>query len=120
MVLVVRRACACGYSRRRAVLGGVGALVGVLVGLVVIAVFPDSHVHALKAAGEFNGTAISGVQPFVEKLKGNVVWLGGTVMGLVIAVVGLMFMASHSRAHEIAFKTLVGLAILASAGGIVA
>jgi hypothetical protein len=116
MALTTRRASAC-RRKPRSVLA---VAVGLLVGVAVMVVFPDSHVHALKAAGEFKGTAISGVEPFVEKLKGNVVWLGGTAMGLVIAVVGLMFMASHTRAHEIAFKTLVGLAILTSAGGIVA
>ena len=80
----------------------------------------DAHVHALNAAGAFNGTPISGVQNFVDKLKGNLVWLGGTAMGLVIAVVGIMFMAGHSRAHDIAIRTIAGLAILASISGIVA
>jgi hypothetical protein len=78
------------------------------------------HAHALQAAGAFNGTPISGVQTFVDKLRGNLVWLGGTAMGLVIAVVGIMFMAGHSRAHDLAIRTLVGLAILASISGIVA
>ena len=64
--------------------------------------------------------AIGGIATFVEKLKGNLVWLGGTAMGLVIAVVGIMFMAGHSRAHDLAIRTLVGLAILASISGIVA
>lgn len=81
---------------------------------------PDSHTHALNAAGAFSGTPISGVQTFVDKLKGNLVWLGGTAMGLVIAVVAIMFMAGHSRAHDVAIRTLVGLAILASISGIVA
>ena len=56
----------------------------------------------------------------MEELRGNLVWLGGTAMGLVIAVVGIMFMAGHSRAHGLATRTLVGLAILASISGIVA
>ena len=76
--------------------------------------------HALNAAGAFKGEAISGVANFVDKLKGNLVWLGGTAMGLVIAVVGIMFMAGHSRAHDIAIRTIAGLAILASISGIVA
>jgi hypothetical protein len=38
----------------------------------------------------------------------------------VIAVVAIMFMAGHSRAHDVALKTIVGLAILASISGIVA
>lgn len=78
------------------------------------------QVHALNAAGAFSGTPISGVQNFVDKLKGNLVWLGGTTMGLVIAVVGIMFMAGHSRAHDVAIRTIAGLAILASISGIVA
>jgi hypothetical protein len=86
----------------------------------VAGVIPEAHVHALNAAGAFNGTPISGVQNFVDKLKGNLVWLGGTAMGLVIAVVGIMFMAGHSRAHDIALRTIAGLAILASISGIVA
>jgi len=78
------------------------------------------QMHALNAAGAFNGTPISGVQNFVDKLKGNLVWLGGTTMGLVVAVVGIMFMAGHSRAHDVAIRTIAGLAILASISGIVA
>ncbi len=88
--------------------------------LAAIALSPDAHTHALNAAGAFSGTPISGVQTFVDKLKGNLIWLGGTAMGLVIAVVGIMFMAGHSRAHDVAIRTLVGLAILASISGIVA
>jgi hypothetical protein len=93
---------------------------GLLAAAAVAGVLPDAHVHALNAAGAFNGTPISGVQNFVDKLKGNLVWLGGTAMGLVIAVVGIMFMAGHSRAHDIALRTIAGLAILASISGIVA
>jgi hypothetical protein len=101
--------------RGRAVL-----LLVVLFGVAIAGVLPDAHVHALNAAGAFNGTPISGVQNFIDKLKGNLVWLGGTAMGLVIAVVGIMFMAGHSRAHDLAIRTLAGLAILASISGIVA
>jgi hypothetical protein len=95
-------------------------LVGLLAGAALAALLPDAHLHALNAAGAFNGTPISGVQNFIDKLKGNLVWLGGTAMGLVIAVVGIMFMAGHSRAHDLAIRTLAGLAILASISGIVA
>lgn len=87
---------------------------------VLIALAPGGHVHALEAAGAFKGEEIGGVASFISKLKGNLVWLGGTAMGLVIAVVGIMFMAGHSRAHDLAIRTLVGLAILASISGIVA
>jgi hypothetical protein len=96
------------------------ALAAVLFGAALAGALPAAHVHALNAAGAFNGTPISGVQNFVDKLKGNLVWLGGTAMGLVIAVVGIMFMAGHSRAHDIALRTIAGLAILASISGIVA
>ncbi|HTZ62667.1 MAG TPA: hypothetical protein VMB51_01030 [Solirubrobacteraceae bacterium] len=96
------------------------ALLAALAGVAVLALDPDAHIHALDAAGAFNGTPISGVQNFVEKLKGNLVWLGGTGMGLIIAVVAIMFMAGHSRAHDLAIRTIIGLAILASISGIIA
>jgi len=95
----------------------------ILAAAVSVGVLLLAHHHevdALNAAGAFKGSPIGGVQTFVEKLKGNLVWLGGTAMGLVIAVVGIMFMAGHSRAHDIAIRTIAGLAILASISGIVA
>jgi len=98
----------------------IGALMGLAIGVVVVVVFPDAHPHALNAAGAFHGTPINGVQNFVSKLQDSLVWLGSTAMGLVIAVVAIMFMAGHSRAHDVAIKTIVGLAILASISGIVA
>ena len=91
-----------------------------LVGAVLLGAVSGGHLDALKAAGAFHGTPIGGVETFVEKLKGSLVWLGGTGMGLVVAVVGIMFMAGHSRAHDVAIKTIAGLAILASVSGIVA
>jgi hypothetical protein len=101
-----------------------GALAGELALLLatgaVLIVLSHVQMHALNAAGAFSGTPISGVQNFIDKLKGNLVWLGGTAMGLVIAVVGIMFMAGHSRAHDLAIRTIAGLAILASISGIVA
>jgi hypothetical protein len=106
----------CG--RQRAALGMCG-LMALLVASVLV-ILPAAHLHALNAAGAFKGEAIGGVSNFVEKLKGNLVWLGGTAMGLVIAVVGIMFMAGHSRAHDVAIRTIVGLAILASLSGIIA
>ena len=120
MALTSRRAEARAHRRAVRVLVAMGGLVGLLAGVMIIGAFPDGHVHALDAAGAFKGTPIGGVQQFVEKLKGNIVWLGGTAMGLVIAVVGIMFMAGHSRAHDIAIRTIAGLAILASISGIVA
>ena len=95
-------------------------LIALFAGALLAATLPESTLHALNAAGAFKGTPIDGVQNFVEKLKGNVVWLGGTAMGLVIAVVAIMFMAGHSRAHDLAIRTIAGLMILASISGIVA
>jgi dienelactone hydrolase len=95
-------------------------LLTLLVATVLLGALSDGHLDALKAAGAFHGTPIGGVENFVEKLKGSVVWLGATAMSLVIAVVGIMFMAGHSRAHDVAIKTIAGLAILASVSGIVA
>jgi len=103
----------------RRIAGLVWALATIAIGAAAV-LAPDGHLHALEAAGAFKGEAIGGVADFVSKLKGNLVWLGGTAMGLVIAVVGIMFMAGHSRAHDLAIRTLVGLAILASISGIVA
>ena len=93
---------------------------GIALAALALAVTPHIQMHALDAAGAFKGEAIGGIANFVDKLKGNLVWLGGTAMGLVIAVVGIMFMAGHSRAHDIAIRTIAGLAILASISGIVA
>jgi hypothetical protein len=97
-----------------------GLACGLAAAAVLLALDPHVQMHALNAAGAFKGEAIGGIANFVDKLKGNLVWLGGTAMGLVIAVVGIMFMAGHSRAHDIAIRTIAGLAILASISGIVA
>jgi len=120
MALTFRRAGARRGKRTAHVVVAIGALWGLLIGVAVVAAFPDAHAYALDAAGAFKGTPITGVQNFVEKLEGSLVWLGSTAMGLVIAVVAIMFMAGHSRAHDVALKTIVGLAILASISGIVA
>jgi hypothetical protein len=120
MALTFRGAEARRGKKRGRVVVAIGALMGLLIGVAVIGTFPDAHSHALNAAGAFKGTPIGGVQNFVEKLEGSLVWLGSTAMGLVIAVVAIMFMAGHSRAHDVAIKTIVGLAILASISGIVA
>ncbi len=116
MMALTLRWRAPAHSRRLVVF----ALLTLLVAVALLGALSVGHLDALNAAGAFHGTAISGVQNFVEKLKGSLVWLGGTAMSLVIAVVGIMFMAGHSRAHDVAIKTIVGLAILASISGIVA
>lgn len=104
----------------RAMRRGAALVVTLVIAAALMAVAPGTHSHALQAAGAFKGEAIGGVEQFVSKLKGNLVWLGGTAMGLAVAVVGIMFMAGHSRAHDLAIRTLAGLAILASISGIVA
>lgn len=104
-------------SRFAAAIAATGLLV---LAAALVMILEPVQMHALNAAGAFSGTPISGVQNFVDKLKGNLVWLGGTTMGLVVAVVGIMFMAGHSRAHDVAIRTIAGLAILASISGIVA
>jgi len=118
--LTRRRARARRVRRTRRVVVDLYALMVLVIGVAVVGMFPAGHVHALDAAGAFKGEAIGGIANFVTKLQGSLVWLGSTVMGLVIAVVALMFMAGHSRAHDVALKTIVGLAILASISGIVA
>jgi hypothetical protein len=121
MALTLRRAQARRHERPALVVQALlGLLIGLVAGMLILATLPDAPVHALDAAGAFKGEAIGGIANFVDKLKGNIVWLGGTAMGLVIAVVGIMFMAGHSRAHDIAIRTIAGLAILASISGIVA
>jgi hypothetical protein len=104
-------------TRRRARI----ALACMVSGLVAVAVLlVGGRMDALNAAGAFKGGEIAEVTKYVNALEGNLVWLGGTVMGLVIAIVGILFMAGHSRAHDFAIRTIVGLAILASVTGIVA
>jgi hypothetical protein len=119
MALTFRRTSALPPRGRGRGLLAISALMGLAIGVAVV-VFPDAHPYALNAAGAFKGDEIGGVANFVAKLRDSLVWLGSTAMGLVIAVVAIMFMAGHSRAHDVAIKTIVGLAILASISGIVA
>lgn len=107
-----------GAKARRAV--ALVWLVALPLGVALMVLLPGGQVWALEAAGAFKGQAIGGVDHFVSALQGNLVWLGGTAMGLIIAVVGILFLAGHSRAHDLALKTIIGLAILASISGIVA
>lgn len=76
---------------------------------------------ALKAAGGFkNLKPIQGFGNFVDALQGNLAWLLITALVLVVLVVGGLFMTGHSRAHELAVRVVIGAAIVACAGGIVA
>ncbi|MHB1835494.1 MAG: hypothetical protein ACYCXW_11050 [Solirubrobacteraceae bacterium] len=81
---------------------------------------PFAHFWALEAAGAFKGEAISGVEKFIDHLKGNLIWLGITSIGLAASVIAIMHLAGHSRAHDYAIKAFFAVAILASISGIVA
>jgi hypothetical protein len=77
--------------------------------------------HALKAAGGFKDVKpIQGISHFVDALQSNLSWLFITALILVVVTVGFLFMAGHSRAHDYALRVVVGVAIVACAGGIVA
>lgn len=87
-------------------------------GLVVLVA--GAGTHALQAAGltQNNNSAIAGVDTFVVNLTNNVKWLVATGIGLAVAIVGLLFMTGHSRAHDIAIKAGLGAAIIVGLGGI--
>ena len=76
-------------------------------------------VLALKAAGVGGGTPIEGLGTFVARLRASLLWLAVTWIGVTVIIVGLLFLFGHSRAQDIALKSLAGAAIIASAGGIV-
>jgi hypothetical protein len=87
--------------------------------LAALAVLAGAGAHALQAAGLTpKGGAIGGVNTFVSNLTDNVKWLVATGIGLAIAIVGLLFMTGHSRAHDFAIKAGLGAAIIVGLGGI--
>jgi hypothetical protein len=92
----------------------------VLIVATVEALLGGQLAHALKAAGVNGGTAITGVETFIDKLKANLTWLAVTVVGAAVIVIGLLFAMGHSRAQDIAIKGLIGAAIIAGGSGIVA
>jgi hypothetical protein len=95
--------------------------VSLLLVALLVAVLPGGHVAALEAAGGFkSGSEIEGAEHFIKGIQGSVVWLGVTALGLAVAVIAILFMAGHSRAHDLALKTAIGAFILASISGIVA
>lgn len=90
-----------------------------LAGVSGLVLYVGVGAHALQAAGlTSNSGAIGGVANFVSDLTDNVKWLAATFVGLAIAVVGLLFMMGHTRAHDIAIKAGIGAAIIVGLGGI--
>lgn len=87
-------------------------------GLILAAAHPPI-LDALKAAGVGGGTPIEGLGTFVARLRASLLWLAVTWIGVTVIIVGLLFLFGHSRAQDIALKSLAGAAIIASAGGIV-
>lgn len=100
-----------------------GAVVFLALALLVVTCLlltPAGHVHALQAAGlSQNNGAIGGIAKFANKLTDNVKWLVGTLIGLAIGVVGLLFAMGHTRAHDIAIKAAIGAGIIVGLGGII-
>jgi hypothetical protein len=94
------------------------AVAAAALGLLVL--FAGTGAHALQAAGltQDKSSAIAGVDTFVANLTDNVKWLVATGIGLAVAIVGLLFMTGHSRAHDIAIKAGLGAAIIVGLGGI--
>lgn len=93
---------------------------GLLIALA-LATHHHTELYALKAAGGFKDIKpIEGIGSFISALQGNLSWLLVTALTLVVLVVGFLFMVGHSRAHDFAIRVVVGVAIVACAGGIVA
>ncbi len=89
-------------------------------GVCVLALLHSGGAHALQAAGlDQSGGAIAGIAKFASSLTDNVKWLVATLIGLALAVVGLLFAMGHTRAHDIAIKAGIGAAIIVGLGGIV-
>lgn len=108
------------------VLGGAAAFVAVIALLLfLLLAFSGmhllfSHLDALKAAGlGGSGSAIQGLGAFIDHIKGNLTWLVLTGAGLIVLVIGAMFLIGHSRATDYAVKAGVGFAIIAGGTGIV-
>lgn len=97
-------------------------LVAAATAVAVACLISDAATGAelLKTAGltASNG-AISGVANFVNSIKGNIIWLAATAVGLMAAVVGFLFMSGHSRAQDYAIKGIAGLLIIVAVPGIV-
>lgn len=92
-------------------------LIVVLAGEVLLG---TQLVSALNAAGVAGGTPIAGLGDFIAKIHDSLLWLAVTVVGVAVIGIGLLFLLGHSRAQDYAIKALIGAAIIASGGGIVA
>jgi hypothetical protein len=91
------------------------------VALVILLMSVGTHVHALDAAGAFNGrgSGIAGIKKFVDAIKADLIWVVGVCSGLAVVIVGAMFMAGHTRAQDYALRAGIGFLILAGGTGIV-
>ena len=111
--------------RRQSVTTAFAVVLTAAAAIALIALALSGHhffeAHALKAAGGFKDVKpIEGISHFVDGLQSSLSWLFITALILVIITVGFLFMAGHSRAHDYALRVVVGVAIVACAGGIVA
>lgn len=107
-------------TKARVVARSAGIVITVA-GLAVLLLVCADSMHALRQAGAFGGEgdAIRGVKPFVDEIRGSLVWLAGIFVGLVISVIAFMFLGGHSRAQDYLLKVGVAMVLLAGAGGIV-
>ncbi len=95
-------------------------LAGALAAGALLVASAGAGAHALQAAGltADSGSEIAGVANFVASVTDNVKWLVATFVGLALAIVGLLFTMGHTRAHDIAIKAGIGVAIIVGLGGI--
>ncbi len=95
-------------------------LAGALAAGALLVASAGAGAHALQAAGltANSSSEIAGVANFVASVTDNVKWLVATFVGLALAVVGLLFTMGHTRAHDIAIKAGIGVAIIVGLGGI--
>ena len=98
-------------------------LVAILVAgavMAVLSLLSGGHPDALKSAGLTGGTPIQGVGEFIDSIKGNLIWLGVTIAGCGIFLIGGLYLAGHSRAQDYGIKFLVGCLIIAGGTGFIA
>lgn len=87
--------------------------------LLALGLLTGGHLDALKAAN-LGGTAIKGVDDFIDGFTDNLKWLAGAVALAAVFVIGLLFLTGHSRAQDYAIRFGIGCAIIAGGTGIVA